>query len=64
MGMRKILELAKQFRREEDGAAMIEYTILLGIITAAVIASVVAVGIWVQGQWSALEGELIPPADG
>jgi pilus assembly protein Flp/PilA len=52
MGMRKFLELAKRFRREDDGAAMIEYTVLLGIITAAVIATIVLVGIWVSGQWT------------
>jgi pilus assembly protein Flp/PilA len=50
--MRKFLELSKRFRREEDGAAMIEYTVLLGIITAAVIATIVLVGAWVSGQWT------------
>lgn len=59
LGMRKLIE---KFRREEDGAAMIEYTVLLGIISVAVIASVIAVGGWVTGKWSALEDQLIPPA--
>jgi pilus assembly protein Flp/PilA len=59
MGMRKVLELAKRFGREEDGAAMIEYSILIGIISAAVILSVLAVGGWVQTQWSNLEAALI-----
>ena len=58
MGMRKLIDVAKRFGREEDGAAMIEYTILIGIITAAVILSVIAVGVWVQGKWTALETNL------
>jgi pilus assembly protein Flp/PilA len=58
MGMRKLLGLAKRFRRDEDGAAMIEYTVLLGIITAAVIATIILVGIWVNAQWVTLEGFL------
>lgn len=56
--MKRILGLAEQFRREEDGAAMIEYTVLLGIITAAVIVTVGLVGTWVSGQWTFFEGQL------
>jgi pilus assembly protein Flp/PilA len=58
MGMRKIVELAKRFRREEDGAAMVEYTVLLGILTVAVIATIILVGTWVSGKWVALEAAL------
>jgi pilus assembly protein Flp/PilA len=49
LGMRKLVEMTKRFRREEDGAAMVEYTVLLGIITAGVILMVVAVSAWVTG---------------
>lgn len=52
--MRKALEIVRRFRDEEDGAAMIEYTVLLGIITVAVIGTVVTVGLWVEGQWTGL----------
>ena len=58
MGMRKVMEVAKRFRREEDGAAMIEYTVLLGIITVAVITTIIAVGTWVGGEWTALNDAL------
>ncbi|ESY06821.1 hypothetical protein X753_13295 [Mesorhizobium sp. LNJC399B00] len=37
---------------------MVEYTILLGIITIAVIASVITVGGWVSGKWSSLASTL------
>lgn len=56
--MRKVMEIAKRFRREEDGAAMIEYTVLLGIITVAVIATIVLVGTWVSGEWTDLNAAL------
>jgi len=56
--MRKMIELANRFRREEDGAAMIEYTVLLGIITVAVIATIILVGAWVSGEWTDLEAAL------
>jgi pilus assembly protein Flp/PilA len=50
--------LLKQFRDDENGAAMVEYTVLLGIITVAVIATVVLVGAWVSGKWVALNAAL------
>ena len=56
--MTKILSMAKQFRDDENGAAMVEYTVLLGIITVAVIATVVLVGTWVSGRWTLLNTNL------
>lgn len=53
--MRKLIA---KFAREEDGAAMVEYTILLGIITVAVIGAVIFVGGWVGTQWGDLQTEL------
>ena len=51
-------KLLSQFVREEDGAAMIEYSVLIGLITAATIATIVLVGGWVDGQWDNLWAEL------
>lgn len=50
--------MLKRFRDDESGAAMVEYTVLLGIITVAVIASVILVGGWVGTQWTNLVDEL------
>ncbi|MER8488323.1 Flp family type IVb pilin [Mesorhizobium australicum] len=56
--MRKLVTMARQFRDDEKGAAMVEYTVLLGIITVAVIATVILVGTWVGGQWTTLNTTL------
>ena len=56
--MSKMLELVQKLRRDEDGAALIEYTVLLGILVVAVIATIVAVGGWVNGKWTALNSQL------
>ncbi|TPN89358.1 Flp family type IVb pilin [Mesorhizobium sp. CU2] len=53
-----LVTMAKQFRDDEDGAAMVEYTVLLGIITVAVIATIIAVGGWVSGEWTTLNTSL------
>ncbi|MGN6308093.1 MAG: Flp family type IVb pilin [Xanthobacteraceae bacterium] len=52
--MSKYLQAAKNLFKDEEGAALIEYTVLLGILVVAVIVTIVSVGGWVNGQWSAL----------
>ena len=54
-GLKPILN---RFKKDEDGAALIEYTVLLGILLIAVIAVIVAVGGWISGEWSALNTHL------
>ncbi|MEW6641877.1 MAG: Flp family type IVb pilin [Pseudomonadota bacterium] len=56
--MRKTWSLVRKLGRDEDGAALIEYTVLLGIMLVAVIASIIFVGGWVQGRWTALSAAL------
>ncbi|MDG4874241.1 Flp family type IVb pilin [Mesorhizobium sp. WSM4935] len=56
--MKKLMAMSRQFSGDENGAAMVEYTILLGIITVAVIATIILVGNWVVGQWTTLQAAL------
>jgi len=56
--MNKFNAIVARFLREEDGASLIEYSILIGLITALVIAIIVVVGTWVQGAWSNLNSQL------
>ena len=56
--MKTLANIASRFREEEEGAAMIEYTVLIGIITVAVIATVGIVGTWVSTQWKTLCNDL------
>lgn len=50
-------QLAK-IKSDEQGVTMLEYTILIGIITVAVILAVVFAGSWVASQWGALTAAL------
>ena len=59
--MRKALKVLEQFKRDEEGAALIEYTVLLGILLIAVIAIILFVGSWISSEWSALSGSLPTP---
>jgi pilus assembly protein Flp/PilA len=56
--MRKLVTLVKQLKSDEDGATLLEYTVLLAIILVAVIAIIGAVGTWVNTQWANLNSAL------
>lgn len=52
--MLKIFKLISDIKKDEEGAALIEYTVLLGIMLIAVIGTIVTVGGWVSTKWVAL----------
>ena len=56
--MRNAVSLIKSLAVDEEGAALIEYTVLLGILLITVIATIVAVGKWINKEWTALQGQL------
>ncbi len=56
--MREVVKLVRKLAVDEEGAALIEYTVLLGILLVAVIATIVLVGAWVNTKWTALQGQL------
>jgi pilus assembly protein Flp/PilA len=58
--MSKAVKVFSKFLKDEDGAALIEYTVLLGILLIAVIATIGLVGTWVSKQWLALDKALSP----
>jgi pilus assembly protein Flp/PilA len=54
----KIAELKDRLVQDNSGAALIEYSILIGLITVAAIAAIIVVGGWVANQWGNLETAL------
>jgi pilus assembly protein Flp/PilA len=52
--MRKALQLMKNLAHDEQGAALVEYTVLLGIMLVAAVGTIGLVGGWVNGKWTAL----------
>ncbi|MBN9249067.1 MAG: pilin [Mesorhizobium sp. 61-13] len=61
--MKKLMTMARQFRDDENGAAMVEYSILIGIIAVASIATIAAIGVWVTGSFSELCDNLVAAGD-
>ena len=52
--MDRVVQLLKKLGRDEEGAALVEYTVLLGVMLVAVIGTIVLVGGWVNTKWTAL----------
>jgi len=50
--------LMKRFVRDDQGQDLIEYAILIGLITVGVVAIVATIGTWVNGQFSQLNSDL------
>ena len=58
MVLNQLKSYVSRFKKDEDGAALIEYTVLLGILLIAVIAIIGAVGTWISHEWTALNTAL------
>jgi len=54
----KVKNLISQFKSDENGAALIEYTVLLAILIVAVIVIITGVGKWVSAEWASLSAAL------
>lgn len=49
-----LADFKDRLRRDESGAALVEYSILIGLITVAAVVTIGLVGTWVAGRWTAL----------
>lgn len=49
-----LISKVKSFGKDEEGASLVEYSILIGLISAAVIAAVVLVGTKVTNSWGGI----------
>ncbi len=56
--MKNAMSVLNSFKNDEDGAALIEYTVLIGILLVGVVATIGLVGTWVSGKWTALNAAL------
>ena len=56
--MRSIVKLFNELKSDENGAALIEYTVLLGVMLVAVVATIGLVGNWVSLKWTALNAAI------
>ncbi len=52
--MRSLPKLLRRLRDDEEGASLVEYTVLLGIMLVTAVSTIGLVGNWVNAKWVAL----------
>ena len=61
-----MLHRAKSFAvrlwRDEKGASLLEYSVLIGIILAVTVGAIIGIGTWANTQWTTLQFNVAPPA--
>ena len=56
--MTKFAEGFKRFWRDEEGATLVEYGLLIGLLSVVAIASIVLVGQYVNGAFDKVQSEM------
>jgi pilus assembly protein Flp/PilA len=56
-----VRNLLKRFVADESGLETVEYAIIAGLIVAGTIATIVTIGAWVSGKFTALNNALGAP---
>ena len=56
--MRRLVRFITQISSDENGASLIEYTVLLAILLVAVIAIIAGIGKWINAEWASLSAAL------
>jgi pilus assembly protein Flp/PilA len=54
----RVRKSAVGFWKDESGASLLEYSVLVGLITAAVVGTITSVTLWTGTRWTTLLGTL------
>jgi Flp pilus assembly pilin Flp len=60
--MRKLLNSVQSFCRDEEGAALVEYAVLLGVMLGVTILVITTLGTNISTKFQAANDALVPPA--
>ncbi|RDU98600.1 Flp family type IVb pilin [Trinickia dinghuensis] len=56
--MQRLLTQAQRFMRDEDGATMVEYALMLALIAVVCIVAVTAIGTGADGMFNSIANDL------
>ena len=56
--LQRAKRVLRRFVKNEDGLETVEYAIITGLIVAATIAVIAAIGAWVLATFQSLQGQL------
>jgi len=58
MSKQSVKNAFRRLARDERGASMVEYSIIISLITGGVLMLVIALGGWMTGQWTTISTAL------
>jgi pilus assembly protein Flp/PilA len=50
----KLATMTRELSEDTSGAEIVEYAVMIGLLTAAAIATIILVGNWISAEWSNL----------
>ena len=50
--------LKDRLGRDESGASLVEYSVLIGVITVTMVTTLGLVSVWISGRWASVEAIL------
>jgi pilus assembly protein Flp/PilA len=56
--LHQVRSIAGRLRKDERGASLLEYSVLIGIILAISVGAIIAIGGWANTQWTNLKTEV------
>jgi pilus assembly protein Flp/PilA len=56
--MRKLLTVVKRFVRDDSGATMVEYALMVALVAAVCVVAVTALGTALSGQFTTVAGNV------
>ena len=56
--LRRIKDIGVRLWNDEGGASLLEYSVLVGLITAAVVTALIGVSGWMTNKWGTLQNSL------
>jgi pilus assembly protein Flp/PilA len=60
--LQRIKSTGVRLWKDERGASLLEYSVLIGLILAVSVGLIIGIGGWAQGRWSALDTAVKTPA--
>jgi pilus assembly protein Flp/PilA len=51
-------QLLRRFLKNNAGASLIEYSILIGLVTAVILGIIIVIGTWMGNAWQSLNTNL------
>ena len=60
--MSKFMNALKKFGKDEDGASLVEYAVLLGVVLGLTVIAMQTMATSISGMFAYVTGLLVPPA--